>query len=142
VTDQDRLAEIKARRITVPDPPYEVEDTVSEEEFYMRWRLIHYGPTDEYGWRDWWAGIPGGDADAAEFIAHAPEDIDWLVAKVDRLQGLLGRLEWAGTVVFDEWYDKGKCCPVCKGEPEEGHAPGCELAEVLGQTQKGVPPSS
>lgn len=90
MSDPDRLAAIRMRRAAVPDPPYEIRDTVTEEEFYMRWRLIEYGPPDEHGRRDWWAGIPeGGGADLASFVANAPADIDWLVAELDRLRALL-----------------------------------------------------
>lgn len=65
-------------------------------------------------------------------------DVDWLIGqakKVERLRGLLARLEWAGTIVFDEWYDKGKCCPVpeCRAEQGDPHTPDCWLAAELGK---------
>jgi hypothetical protein len=72
--------------------------------------------------------------------------LDWLVAEVDRLRGLLGRLEWAGT--HCERDREMAACPVCDVVADSEvvgqlpHLPGCELAEVLGRTQKGVPPSS
>lgn len=53
------------------------------------------------------------------------------ILQVERLKELLRELEWSGTVVFDEWYDKGKCCPKCRGTEEEGHEGSCKLAEAL-----------
>jgi hypothetical protein len=55
----------------------------------------------------------------------------WVAAAKRRL-ALLQRLQWAGTVVFDNGYAKGPCCAVCTGEPDDGgHRPGCELAAEL-----------
>jgi hypothetical protein len=128
VTDQDRLAEIKQRLAKARE----------EQRFY--------GPHSALKDLDWLVGEVErlrNDIGIRELEVNRAEAKEHDQAmEAHRLRGLLGRLEWAGTVVFDEWYDKGKCCPVCKGEPDEGHAPGCELAEVLGRTQKGVPPSS
>jgi hypothetical protein len=53
-------------------------------------------------------------------------------AKLVRLRDLLGRLEWAGTLLFDEWYNKGPCCPVCHAEEGDPHGD-CWLAEALGR---------
>jgi hypothetical protein len=167
----DPLPEVKARRVAVPDPPYEIEDTVTEEEFYMRWRLIHYGPPDEDGWRDWWAALPAARADHAEFIAHAPADIDTLIGEVERLRaevaewkqaasaeadladersrtiarlrGLLGRLEWAGGLVtFPDGCEP--CCPACEVEEADSHdhEPGCWLAAELVRNANDPPEGS
>jgi hypothetical protein len=70
----------------------------------------------------------------AEFIAHAPDDIDWLLdrheqdrAEVERLRGLLRRLEWAGDVNAE-----ASACPVCGSEKGlQDHRPGCRLAAEI-----------
>jgi hypothetical protein len=65
------------------------------------------------------------------------EDLaDQVLAKqfeIERLVGLLARLEWAGTIVFDDWYDKGKCCPVpgCRAEQGDTHDSWCWLGAEL-----------
>jgi hypothetical protein len=59
------------------------------------------------------------------------EERHYFFEQAKHLRGLLNRLEWAGTVVFDEWYDKGKCCPVCRAEEGDAHAPDCWLAAAL-----------
>jgi hypothetical protein len=82
----DRLAEIKARRAGVPTEPLEVIVTPTEEEYYMRWRILEYGPRDRWGGRSRFAWIPEEDETVAEFVAHAPADIDWLVAECERLR--------------------------------------------------------
>lgn len=65
------------------------------------------------------------------------KDIAWAVAEVDRLRGLLASLEWAGSDYVNDDGSGTPMCPVCKRWRPAGHAPGCELAEVLGRTQKG-----
>jgi hypothetical protein len=90
----------------------------------------------------WWARVGTelhnrynrGRPDIDAMADEANRLVDEAIAEVERLRGLLGRLEWAGTVVFDEWYAKRKCCPVCRGEQDDGHAPGCELAAAIRPT--------
>jgi len=69
--------------------------------------------------------------------------IDFLVGEVDRLRGLLARLEWAGT--YCERDREMACCPVCEVVADSevvGQLPhrDCWLAAELGRTQKGAPP--
>jgi hypothetical protein len=52
---------------------------------------------------------------------------------ITRLRGLLARLEWAGTAIFDEWYKTGPACPACAAERDDGHFDDCWLAEALGR---------
>lgn len=110
----DELAPIRARRAAIAPTP---------------WRYTTWGGT-----------APGnvldahsddivdlyGDHPDGEFIAHAPTDIDRLLAEVDSLRGLLGRLEWS----VDQ-HGGGDACPVCSNRERDGHGPGCELAAVL-----------
>jgi hypothetical protein len=144
----DPLDEIRARRAGMPVDPLEVTVTPTEEEYYMQWRIIEHGPPDEYGDRDRLAFVPEEEAEVAEFIAHAPADIDWLIGeverlreveerlhgaqvtigklshKVERLRGLLGRLEWAGICREDD------ACPACHSW-KRVHYPDCWLAAEL-----------
>jgi hypothetical protein len=80
------LAEVKARRAGMPADPLEVVVTPAEEEYYMVWRIVEHGPPDKYGCRERLAWFPEGEAEAAEFFAHAPADTDRLVAEVTRLR--------------------------------------------------------
>jgi hypothetical protein len=71
----------------------------------------------------------------AQAIVNAPADIDWLVGEVERLRGLLARLEWAGTTCYDA-YGAEHTCPACRVQWDtaadfKGHIPGCWLAAEL-----------
>jgi hypothetical protein len=69
-----------------------------------------------------------------------PADVRWLVAEVERLRGLLARLEWAGCYL-DSDEPRWAACPACGAEnPSYGttsdtpgqHDPdGCWLADEL-----------
>jgi hypothetical protein len=99
VTADRQLAEIKARRSAVTPG---------------RWSEMPAVPSTDPVWNA-----------RAAFIHHAPGDIDWLVAEVERLRGLLASLEWAST----RWTGE-RCCPSCGELPEHGHAD-CRLAAEL-----------
>jgi hypothetical protein len=68
----------------------------------------------------------------AERVLHPGEraDVDWLVGEVERLRGLLARLEW-----LPQWNSDGSqdeaMCPVCGECRQDGHAPGCEWVAAL-----------
>jgi hypothetical protein len=53
------------------------------------------------------------------------EDVDWLIAAVERRGDLLKRLEWAGERAMFA------ACPACENWQEDGHKPGCELAREI-----------
>ena len=116
VTNQERLAEIKAT--------------------LHHWDAI-YAP---HGL----APLPPAVAaqESAQHLNRA--QIDFLVGEVDRLRGLLARLEWAGT--YCERDREMACCPVCEVVADSEvvgqlpHLPDCWLAAELGRTQKGAPP--
>jgi hypothetical protein len=80
--------------------------------------------------RRWGVAVPVAD------IAHA--DVDWLVGEVERLRGLLGRLEWVEQGYNCVGYDE--ICPVCNAEKDTPHVSGCWLAEVLGRNDEDAPP--
>ncbi len=92
MTDLDPLVEIRQRRAAMPDG-LEVEVDRDEEEYYMQWARIVHGAPDGQGWREWVAMTNAEDHDIATFIAHAPTDIDTLLATVDRLRERLKELE-------------------------------------------------
>jgi hypothetical protein len=85
MSEQDRLADIKTRRGSIPEEPLEIVDT-GYEEYYLQWLAIEYGERDGLGYRDWFALTSKADPAYAEFIAHAPADVDWLVGECERLQ--------------------------------------------------------
>jgi hypothetical protein len=80
-------------------------------------------------------------------VRRGDTGVAWLVGEVERLRGLLGRLEWAGTICWaEDSSEGGDACPACSAFPEEGHLkagqhmgpdgkpydyPGCWLAAEL-----------
>jgi hypothetical protein len=55
-------------------------------------------------------------------------DVVWLLDEVDRLRGLLARLEWPETLPgAGPWH----ICPACSNHRDQGHEPGCWLAAEL-----------
>jgi hypothetical protein len=85
MTDPDRLAEIKARRAPMPDALDLVLEP-QEEEYYAQFYRLEHGERDKYGHRDSLALVWGSDPEAAQFIANAPADIDWLIGEIERLE--------------------------------------------------------
>jgi len=54
--------------------------------------------------------------------------LDWLVGEVERLHGLLARLEWPETLPgAGPWH----ICPVCSNHRDQGHEDDCWLAAEL-----------
>jgi hypothetical protein len=147
----DPLAEIKARDEVLADW-HETYETVTEDEA-ERARYTGWKPAPSPMRRCRQCGAAALDYPEIDLehtvdcpvppaLAAGGTDHAWLIGEVERLRELLGRLEWAGTIVFDEWYDKGKCCPVCRGEQDDGHAPGCELAAAIRPTSLDPPEGS
>jgi hypothetical protein len=95
------LDQIKARRAAMPAESLEI-DKENAEEYYGDWFRIRLDiPPDQYGHRPSVAltwqydeddEVRGGRG-IAEFIAHAPGDIDRLIAEVEQLRGQVERLE-------------------------------------------------
>ena len=129
MSDPDRLGAIRQRRAAMPDGPLDVEEDRTEEEYYMRWAMVRYGPPDEYGERDWIAGTNAANVGVAEFIAHAAQDIDWLISEVERLRGRLRELEWSSSDRIDS-----EACPVCQYSQVVGHLEDCWLAAEIAKS--------
>jgi hypothetical protein len=164
-TTGDRLAEVKARRgAATPGPWWD-----SPVKAAPGHHTIRGGPGE---WRGFDGSLGGDthpiariapalaedgtpttnhDADAA-FIAHAPEDIDWLVTEVDRLREDRTKLSvYAGNVEAKlaelrthlasiEWAAADAAgtpaqaiCPACEVLAPGPHAPDCWLAEAIGR---------
>lgn len=90
----DRLTEIRSRREKATPGEWSVEDDF----------LVTFDPVEnEYERRTIadtrYFRLPYADANAA-FIASAPSDIDWLIARVEALRKLAGRHR----------YDEDKVC--------------------------------
>jgi hypothetical protein len=63
----------------------------------------------------------------AEFIAHAPDDIDTLLREVEQLKEHLRGIEWAATNPLGEG-----ACPACNAaENVDPHDPDCWLAAEI-----------
>jgi hypothetical protein len=69
------------------------------------------------------------------------DDLLWLVGEVERLRGLLARLEWAGGEVVGDC-QRFDACPECSArEGYDQHRPGCWLAaELEGRGPPDSPP--
>jgi hypothetical protein len=85
-------------------------------------------PQTRPGFRVWMCNRHPGEQCEQKAWLPPPDRQD----EVERLRGLLARLEWAGTLLFDEWYNTGKCCPVCRAEQGDAHTD-CWLAKELGR---------
>jgi hypothetical protein len=109
----------------------------------------------------WVEGGPYEGDPGREFQNHAPADIDTLIgeverlreerdaifrtsnatfaakdARIERLRGLLGRLEWADN------YSERTSCPACMRYRDQGHDPGCWLAAELARNADDPPEGS
>jgi hypothetical protein len=103
----DRLDEIKARWANKPEA---LEVSKAWALVDIRWLI---GEVEE------WRQAAAAEADLANERGRT----------IERLRGLLGRLEWAGRSDFSEQ----AACPVCEllRDPEGRHEPGCWLAAEL-----------
>ncbi|HEX7928843.1 MAG TPA: hypothetical protein VF678_14700 [bacterium] len=119
-----KLAEIRQRRATITRPPWYPSDTIGN--VYGDERPARDAP----GTEDTWVADVGGDENR-EFIAHAPDDITFLLLglaehrsmvrywmqRVEQLRDLLKWLEW-----------RGGSCPSCGAiEDRDTHEPECKL---------------
>lgn len=84
--DQERIQKIKERRFKIASSEWRVE--LSENRGYSVWGLVSrtgsmliaaFGHAETF------------DKDNAEFVANAPEDIDYLLAEIDSLSSQLRR---------------------------------------------------
>jgi hypothetical protein len=88
---------------------------------------------DQDGWMVYGMSAIDSDDDVcyyteadAQFIAHAQEDVSALARAVLGRGEVLRAVEWGhcpGGI--------SRMCPVCMNLEEEGHAPGCALAQAL-----------
>ena len=68
--------------------------------------------------------------EGAALRTQGVRDIDWLLGRVERLQGLLARLEWAGQSIPGARIGTRPRCPVCR-VTRLPHDRGCWLAAEL-----------
>jgi len=87
VSDPDRLAEIRQRRAAITPPPWG-RDEEHGQEYYGNFQLAGPAIIADYGAHYGAAPDSYPEADA-EFIACAPDDVDWLVGEIERLRGLI-----------------------------------------------------
>jgi hypothetical protein len=113
VSDPDRLAEIKAREF---GPTRADADWLVGEVERLRERLIECQGSEFHGMHTEMVGLHRG--------------LEVQGAEVDRLRGLLARLEWAGQPTPGERIGTHPRCPVCR-ETKPPHDRGCWLAAEL-----------
>jgi hypothetical protein len=77
-----RLAEIEARRDEARSGPWELVNGNEGTEYLPMWVIVQ--ADDDEG--ESFLEIHVGDRETGEFIAHAPEDVDYLLAEVKRLR--------------------------------------------------------
>jgi hypothetical protein len=73
------------------------------------------------------------------------DTLDWLVGEVERLRGLLIRLEWAGTYVppANSGRLMDQACPACGASrtyDQERHGPNCWMPAELRRNDEDAPP--
>jgi hypothetical protein len=132
---QGRLDAIKARRAAAPAPPWEIVEDDGEEYYGDWYRIQNVEVDDRYGFHDLVALVSQGNRrEFAEFLAHAPDDIDWLISRLEgtRQRELLARLEWV--VPCDGGNANCGECPVCWQHRGRGHDSDCWLAAELGRS--------
>lgn len=102
----DRLREIKARREKITPPPWEARLSTDENHPQRHFGIVAPSPGGRVGklvvtanasapgnrLEDYWVQARAEDLD---FIAHAPADMDWLVARVAEMRDLLERVRRA-----------------------------------------------
>jgi hypothetical protein len=137
---EDHLASIRQRRAAITKPPWRALESLEGPDYIYDWSVTT-GPQDPR-YPDYRPTLADELLKAdAEFIAHAPEDVDALLRDLARCRDLLGQrihqvgqlkdrlreLEWAGTNQAGEPY-----CPACIAvEGLESHDPDCWLAAEI-----------
>jgi hypothetical protein len=91
MTDQDRLIEIRQRRAAIGEVnwayrPDLAPDSASND-ILQNARILEDGYIEEDSIVAYDEGTI--DDDTGRFIAHAPDDIDWLIAEIERLKAEL-----------------------------------------------------
>jgi hypothetical protein len=74
-----------------------------------------------------WRKVAFGPEPNTPAVRVARTQVDRLIAEVERLRGLLGRLEWSEPVA----YGTSPVCPVCGRLQKHGHEADCWLAAEL-----------
>jgi len=91
----DRLAEIRARLEAATPGPWKWEVVIAEQSV-----TEHTLKGPDVLCRYWYDRPPSGDG---ELIAHAPEDIAWLLGEVERLRALMGFTNALADLTPDEF---------------------------------------
>lgn len=85
-------------------------------------RVVALGPMTHVTFED-----PRTEERDAEFICTARTALPAALDELERLRGLLKRVEWRGSGPVL----RGYCCPLCHRDSGRGHGPDCELAAAL-----------
>ena len=82
--------------------------------------------------------LDGDFEEAAEFAAHAREDVPKLLGKIKWLRAEIKRAEWGGHCA-----SYGAHCPYCTNSQHDGHRAGCLTQNLAfdGGPQANPPPS-
>lgn len=119
----ERLAELRALCERATPGPWSFE-RIAHDDGYFSYEYNANGAFVAFYERD--HDSPTKAKFNSDFVSAARTALPELIEELEKARAMLKRLEWEGG-----FYDP--VCPLCK---QRVHKPGCELAALIGESQK------